>query len=658
MWQFANPGVLWALGLLAIPIAIHLFNLRRYKTVYFSDTRFLQQVKQQSKRQKRLKEYLILIARLLALTFLILAFARPFLPAQNGIFKEKSVIIAIDNSASTQAGNEDISPFSKAISSAKAVLAQLPSSSRPALYTTGSTQLNFKTIAELNSEIDQIQATDATFDWQPLLNKADSANIYVLTDGQKNNLPLTAFGQSNSQFYLLPVASGSSANVAIDSTWLSAPFLRLGQTATLNLRVKNFGSQPAQREITLYTNNAPESSLSISVRAMRDTVVGIGLARLTSGYNSIEVNLKRDDADFDDTRYLSYYIPAANNVVELYESYPNPLIANVFSGREFSFSSERATQINANAIENANLIIINQVENLSNGLRGLIQQSQGNLLIIPPAKNTDATNQLCTALGISKYGRIDTVTQTAQGINQNDPFFKETFSDVKDAYWPTCKKHFGITGDASWPMYTLMSLTGGHPLLVRYAAENRNLFMLAVPLAPEFSDIETHPVIVPLLIKSLEKRNSIGRFSGETATPTRFDFTSTNAPKEIAAHLVNNSEDRIPQQQNARNSLSINTGNGLTKSGFYYLTQQQDTLGTIALNIPASESDLTRHTDTELKETIQKLQLNNVQIVEANPKTLGATLKELEQGKQFWRYALLAALIFFFIEVILLRFLK
>ncbi|MBO4740720.1 MAG: BatA domain-containing protein, partial [Bacteroidales bacterium] len=74
--QFLNP--LFFIGFLAvaIPIAVHLFNFRRYKKVYFSDISKLEELTGQTKRRSQIKQLLILAARVLAIVFLVLAFAR------------------------------------------------------------------------------------------------------------------------------------------------------------------------------------------------------------------------------------------------------------------------------------------------------------------------------------------------------------------------------------------------------------------------------------------------------------------------------------------------------------------------------------------------------------------------------------------------------
>ena len=100
--HFANPSVLWALFLLIIPIIIHLFKFRRYKQVQFPSIRFLQKIDQDQKAKRRLKDILILISRLAALSALIFAFSIPFLGETKKVSKGNVVSIYIDNSFSME----------------------------------------------------------------------------------------------------------------------------------------------------------------------------------------------------------------------------------------------------------------------------------------------------------------------------------------------------------------------------------------------------------------------------------------------------------------------------------------------------------------------------------------------------------------------------
>ena len=55
------PDFLWALILNIIPIFIHLFNLQKYETIYFSDVSLLKIIEEKTKRKYQLHNILLLI---------------------------------------------------------------------------------------------------------------------------------------------------------------------------------------------------------------------------------------------------------------------------------------------------------------------------------------------------------------------------------------------------------------------------------------------------------------------------------------------------------------------------------------------------------------------------------------------------------------------
>ncbi len=79
--QFVFPLFLVAAAAIAVPVIIHLFYFRRYKKVYFTNVRFLQEVKDITSNRQRLRNLLVLLMRCLALIFLVLAFAVLIPPA-------------------------------------------------------------------------------------------------------------------------------------------------------------------------------------------------------------------------------------------------------------------------------------------------------------------------------------------------------------------------------------------------------------------------------------------------------------------------------------------------------------------------------------------------------------------------------------------------
>ena len=121
--QFLYPAFLWALTALSIPIILHLFYFRRYKKVYFSNLRFLREVKEETSARNRLRNLLILLARILAMAFIILAFAQPVIPLNESLKAGiRNVSVFVDNSFSMQSFGKDLSLFDRSRQKAKEVI--------------------------------------------------------------------------------------------------------------------------------------------------------------------------------------------------------------------------------------------------------------------------------------------------------------------------------------------------------------------------------------------------------------------------------------------------------------------------------------------------------------------------------------------------------
>ena len=90
--EFIYPSFLWALGVLVLPIIIHLFYFRRFKKVEFTNVRFLKEIKEETASRSKLKNLLVLLSRLLAIAFLVFAFCQPFLSDGEDIKKGEKLL--------------------------------------------------------------------------------------------------------------------------------------------------------------------------------------------------------------------------------------------------------------------------------------------------------------------------------------------------------------------------------------------------------------------------------------------------------------------------------------------------------------------------------------------------------------------------------------
>ena len=117
--------------MILIPVIIHLFQLRKYKLVYFSSLKFLKQLDIEQKRKSRIRDLLLLLTRILLICMLVLAFAHPYFPDETNFDgRTQTVGIYIDNSLSMQNEIGGQSQFDHARSAAAALVDELPSDTR------------------------------------------------------------------------------------------------------------------------------------------------------------------------------------------------------------------------------------------------------------------------------------------------------------------------------------------------------------------------------------------------------------------------------------------------------------------------------------------------------------------------------------------------
>ena len=102
--SFLQPALLWALPLIALPVIIHLISRRRHRIVPWAAMMFLLDAQRASQGMARLRQWLILALRVLALTLLIIAAGRPLLSAGANWLggSIETIFIVLDRSSSME----------------------------------------------------------------------------------------------------------------------------------------------------------------------------------------------------------------------------------------------------------------------------------------------------------------------------------------------------------------------------------------------------------------------------------------------------------------------------------------------------------------------------------------------------------------------------
>lgn len=195
---FLNPLLLWGLLAAVVPIAIHLLNRRRHKTIQWAAMQFLLKATRESRGKKKLRHILILTCRALALAALAFAAARPIVSGLIGWGGGSidTVVLVLDRSASMEAKPGDgLAPRREiVIQKVRDAMASL-GGARLVLIDSASGKPQEVPSPDALTEISSTAATDTAADFPTLLNRAaeylaDStgrAEIWLASDLQATN---------------------------------------------------------------------------------------------------------------------------------------------------------------------------------------------------------------------------------------------------------------------------------------------------------------------------------------------------------------------------------------------------------------------------------------------------------------------------------------
>ncbi|MEY2938369.1 MAG: hypothetical protein RL062_958, partial [Bacteroidota bacterium] len=237
--------MLWGLLSLSIPIIVHLFNFRKHKVLIFPFTSFLNEVKTESQKQSRIRHWIILLLRLLALASVVIAFAQPILPNDQGNSGKKLVSIYIDNSFSMENQKNGISLLENAKNKALDIVFAYNDNDAFQIISNefSGIQQHFVTKDKAIEIIQSIQNSSVTRTYdevyerqKDLLFKENTSNkkAFWISDFQKNNGDLSKL-ENHSEISLrwIPIQNSETPNVFVDSIYFETPAHAVGQEEKL-----------------------------------------------------------------------------------------------------------------------------------------------------------------------------------------------------------------------------------------------------------------------------------------------------------------------------------------------------------------------------------------------------------------------------------------
>lgn len=685
--NFANPAILFGLAAILIPIAIHLFNFRRFRKMAFTNVRLLRELKFQTRRQSQLRHWLILASRILAIACVVLAFAQPYFPHANMSGKMATrdcVSIYVDNSFSMQAEGPDGSLFDEARAKARAIAAAYKSTDRFQLLSNefDGRQQHFIGRDEFLNQLDALRPGPFTRNLSEVLRRqcdllltgpGARQSLYVVSDFQQS-----AFGQLGFQpdsaihGYLVPLSVVSVSNVFIDSAWFAQPTQVPGKNSTLAVRVVNFTGKDLEKfPVKLTINGLQKAIATLSPTSGNAAVAELNFNIQQPGIQKGLLEITDYPITFDDRLYFAYNLQPALRVLSINGNQPDPFLNALYAQDslvKLANSSEK--NLDYSSIPSFDLVILNQIPNISTGLLGEISRfvANGGSTLVIPAPNADLMSytRFTSALKCPVFLPADTSDTRVVSLNTENVVFKDVFVKPRsgkilpdNAELPTVRKHYPLAAGQGMLSVSLMGMLNSRSFLYSTSFGNGKVYQLAVPLDGGWSDFQRQAVFVPALYNIALYSKPLAGLYGTVGDGKAMHIPLVLPPGDAVFKLkAANGEEIIPQMTRDGNQTSVFSGNLITQAGNYDMLHEGVPSFALAYNYNRAESHPERLDADALDALLSKNGLQHFKVFAPGEKQLTKTISMMNNGTRVWKYFLIAALLFVLIEMLLIRFMK
>ncbi|MBA4410323.1 MAG: BatA domain-containing protein [Bacteroidota bacterium] len=681
--SFLYPFFLFALLALAIPVIIHFFNFKRYKTIYFSNVQLLKLIRQDSKKKSQLKQLLILIARLLTIAALVIAFSRPFIPLTNKITHaaQQLVVIYVDNSFSMKAEGENGYLLEQAKQNAIEIANSYRIGTQFIILTSDflpqhqfplNKEQFIQQVAEIKESAHSPQLSDVysrAVQMESGTFKKLEKNVFILSDFQKNASDFEAIKPDSSVFtYLLPLKSSKTNNLLIDSCWFEVPGRKIGQSEKLFVHISNKSGQAYQNiPVTLTINDSLKAISNISIAGEEKTTLELNYTNNSKGIQLCKVELDDYPVIFDNSYFLSYRVLSKLNTLGIYNPQNNgsDYLKKLFADDELiTYAEYPENNVQISQIKNNQCIFLINNQKFSSGFMSELTSfvDEGGTLVIFPDRLTDYKeyNLLLNKLNSNTIALFDTATMGISEINYGHKLYQEVFKKHEDeADLPVIKGYTVFKDGMQNGGSEVLTFRNGKSALTASSFGHGTVYLFAFPLSKKNFGFIRHILFVPtvynMVLQSGEQQKYA--YSLENDDPVFLNKSSQLSELKI-----------INQQTKDEFITSVRTiGSGkqqlilddlLQNAGHYLIQDGDQIIQSISCNFSRKESDAEFYEDKELQKFMQAGDFKQFKLIDTSDAAISETLQDYSNGKQFWKHFIALAIIFMMCEMAIIRFWK
>ncbi|MAP54817.1 MAG: hypothetical protein CL605_07955, partial [Altibacter sp.] len=489
--QFKHPEILYALFLLLIPIIIHLFQLRRFQRIDFTNVAFLQKVTIQTRKSSQLKKWITLLMRLLALACIIIAFAQPFTASRSALNTKKETVVYVDNSFSMQAKGPQGPLLQRALQD---VFQQSVGSEQISWFTNDLARRN-ASVQDFKNELlsvgyteKQLTPAEVLLKAQQLFSNEPDATqqlIYISDFQRQEEFPEIPKGISIDAVPLRPV---STNHIGIDTAYIASKSVNTIQLKVV-VSASETRAQPVSVSLYKSTNLIAKSAVDLSEKTSETITFDVENTGAIVGY----VTLNDPNIVYDNTLFFSSNAPERIKVLSINEANAN-FLQRLFDQPEFEYTQQAHDAVNYNTIPDQHFIILNEVGNLPSSLVTALRSfvtNGGSLLIIP--STTADLSSYNAALGLFNLGSFSAGVNQERKITQiafDHPLYENVFEKrVVNFQYPKVNAYYPLTSNAT----SALSFEDGKPFLI----EQTGSYLFTTAINSENSNFQNSPLIVP-----------------------------------------------------------------------------------------------------------------------------------------------------------------
>jgi hypothetical protein len=688
--SFLFPGFLLAFAALSIPILIHLFNFRKFKKVWFTNVRFLREVKMDTQSRSRLKHLLVLACRILAVTFIVLAFARPFIPSANSTTHaaRKIISVYIDNSFSMESVGMNGQLIDEAKRKAHEIAGAYTAGDRFQLLTNDFEVRHQRLVnkEEFESMVDEVKTSASVRKTSEVIARikdvkeneeknADVSHIIcLLSDFQKTTSDFSELHtDSTENIYLVPVASQKQSNIYVDTCYFASPYVQVNVPAALYVRIRNVGQDDVQNiPVKLTVNGIQKSLASVDVSAKGTVIDTLNFTATAGGWQQAEVSVTDYPVTFDDKYFLSFFISDRLNILEVNGTEPNRYLDALFGhDAYFTFDQTPENRIDYSSLGKYQLIILNELKSPSSGLAQELNRflEKGGSVIIFPHTDADIPvyNNFLNALNAPSYSQAVTAEERIASLETANILFKDVFenkgsgkNEIMDL--PVVKKYFPLSSRMNEE--SIMLLQNRSSVLSQVTSGKGKLFLSAVPVNADFSGLPVHALFVPLMHRIALLSSGIQPVNAIIGHDQQAEINSSAATGAIGGervyHLINKPEsvDVIAQEKVIAGKPFVSFPQQIYKAGNYELHDGDKLVSVISFNYNRTESDLASMSNSELETVIASKGIANITAMKPGNENLSVMMQHTSEGVHLWKWCIILALLFLAAEILLIRFFR